>query len=108
MKLKWKVSPPPTGRHRSFETRGWPTAYFQNGDPAAAIYCKDDYEPSLVKTGQHAELVVWVAKWHRQEGGGRSFKWKTLVRRANTLDAAKQLATEFFRQHPEFYGPEEA
>jgi hypothetical protein len=107
MKLKWKVSSPPTGRYRSFEKRGWPTASFPNGDPAAAIYCKDDYEPSLAKTGQHAELVICVAKWHRKESGGRTFEWKTLVLRAATLDAAKQLVTDFFAKHPEFYVTED-
>jgi hypothetical protein len=37
MKHTWKVSDNPTGRYRSFERRGWPTAEYENGDNAARI-----------------------------------------------------------------------
>ena len=32
VKLHWQVAPSPTGRYRSFDKRGWPTAYYGKGD----------------------------------------------------------------------------
>jgi hypothetical protein len=60
-KLTWTVTPPSTGRYRSFFPRGWPTATYPDGQMAAAIYCQDEYVPAQVRAGSHGELEVRVA-----------------------------------------------
>lgn len=97
MTLKWKVQPAPTGRHRSFEKRGWPRADYVNGDCAVMIYCNDNYYPSDAKAGTHSELTICVA-----DHSVNPWRWRTLVKRAKTLAEAKELAVEFLKQHPEF------
>jgi hypothetical protein len=101
MKLYWKVSDIPTGPYRSFETRDWPTAYFDKEMclPAAHIYCDDEYKPSRIKTGNHAELRVRVTDWSVI---GQGFKWKTMAMRFKTLEEAKFGGGKFFDYHPEF------
>src|SRR5271169_6817934 len=98
IKLKWKVASEPTGRYRSFEHRGWPGAEFETGRPAVALYCDDAYYPRNVKTGNHAPIKVCIADY---TGEGRYFKWRTLVSKPATLDAAKDLAQRFWNAHPE-------
>ena len=99
MKIIWRVQPIPVGRYRAFERRGWPIAWFNNidGPPAAMLYCEDEYRPARVKTGEHAELKISVAnhslvKW----------RWRTLVKRAATLDEAKKIVEEFYRARPDW------
>jgi hypothetical protein len=61
-KVVWHVAPVPTGRYRSFERRGWPTAnYGKHGLIAASISCDDEYYPSDVREGKHAPLTVRIA-----------------------------------------------
>ena len=61
-KVKWVVDKPPTGRFRSFEKRGWPTAEYPDGSTCAALYAEDggEYSPSRVKEGNHAPLLMKV------------------------------------------------
>lgn len=70
MKYKWKVDPPPIGRYRSFERRGWPTAYYcdENESCAAWIMCEDKYCPADVKTGKHKPLKLHVADYSKPDG----------------------------------------
>lgn len=96
MKLNWKVQPAPTGRYRSFESRGWPTAEFANGDHAAHVYCEDEYVPRDVAVGSHRELRVVVADWSVTPWKGR-----TLVARPKTLAEAKALVQKFFDTFPD-------
>lgn len=104
MKLKWRVSDVPTGRYRSFERRGWPSADFTNGDTAVGLYCKDEYRPADVKTGNHAEIVIRIADYsepsNKETGAG--FTWRQLKKRAATLAEAKELASKFFDKYPQF------
>lgn len=99
IKLTWRVAPPPTGQWASFQRRGWPTAYYQDehASPAAHITCADDYVPSLVESGKHAELTVYVADWHSSPNG---FEWRKLKKRCSTLVEAKNTALMAIRAHP--------
>lgn len=99
MKIIWKVAEKPTGPYRSFSRRGWPTAYYFGDDQVvcAFIYCQDDYVPSLVKTGDHGELIVAicdhsVTPWVQQR----------LKRRAATLAEAKGFVLSALAKHPHF------
>jgi hypothetical protein len=101
MKLKWKVAEAPTGRYRSFEKRGWPSAYYvDNGNNAAvAIYCEDEYRPENVKIGKHAVLEVRIADWSVEH----AFKWRTLKQRFATLQEAKETVTKFLEANPKYW-----
>ncbi len=102
-KLVWRVDPKPVGRYRSFEKRGWPTCYYGHADGpiAAKLYCADAYEPRDVRTGNHANIVIYVAHW-----GVVPFKWFVLKRRAPTLDEAKSIASDFLARHPDWAPPQ--
>lgn len=97
MKLKWKVQPEPTGRYRSFEKRGWPTAEYENQKIAASIHCDDDYVSARVREGDHKELTVRVADY-----SVTPWEWRTVKERARTLDEAKALALRVLEHHPHF------
>lgn len=110
MSLIWRVDSPPTGRYRSFSRRGWPHAYHpEDNSPAAMIQCEDEYVPSRVKIGQHAELVVSIAdhsirrgKTPEQARELAGFIWRRLKQRCKTLDEAKALAEAATLAHPTF------
>lgn len=101
LKLKWKVSEARSGRYRSFQTRGWPSAYYLSGKPAAYISSpsREDYYPPNVKTGNHGPLKVYVAV-PNDEG---SFDWRPLNRDYATLAEAKEGASNFLSAHPEMW-----
>lgn len=100
VQVKWKVAEAPTGRYRSFEKRGWPSASFKSNDrPAIAIYCADSYTPANVKEGRHAELMVNIADYSVE---GQGFKWRTLKARFKTLDEAKAAGIRALEAHPDF------
>ena len=84
MKYRWKVSPEPTGRYRSFEKRSWPTAWYANGEIAASISCDDDYRPVDAREGKHGPLTVAVAD-HSEE----KWKWRRMKQRFSTLTEAR-------------------
>lgn len=102
MKIKWRVAPVPTGKYRSFDRRGWPFAEDERGRSIAMIVCDDSYVPSRVKTGEHAELQIYVADYRPAPG---SFRWRRLVKRGATLDEAKRLVSEFFEKYPHVAEP---
>lgn len=100
-KIKWKVGSPPTGRYRSFEKRGWPSATIGPDDqPIASITCEDDYTPQRAKGGGHGELTVSIAVWQPREGNTDTFKWRTMKQRYQSLDAAKRAAEDFIIKYP--------
>jgi hypothetical protein len=98
-KLKWKVEPRDTGRASVFNKRGWPDASI-NGSPAFMIRCDGAYSLAYAKSGNHAELALWVAKYHDDRPG---FTWKKLKKRSATLKDAKALADEFMKANPDFF-----
>lgn len=90
--LVWKVDPPPVGKYRGFETRAWPSANFKGTERCAAhITCVQEYVPRLIKEAKHPELTVLVALYTE-----KSFVWRRIVKRAATLQEAKQLAWVFW------------
>jgi hypothetical protein len=108
VKLVWKVAEAPTGRYRSFERRGWPTAYFGKVDgwPAAFLSCADEYRPAQVRTGTHQPITVALCH-HQHPDKGSSWKTFRLKAAAKTLDEAKKLVQEFYETHPEWLPTEE-
>ncbi|WP_414611798.1 hypothetical protein [Stenotrophomonas muris] len=102
--LKWRVQPAPTGRWKSFEKRGWPTADFAGTDICAArIDCDDSYNPRNAKEFLHSPLSVYVAKYnHDRSNGQGAFNWVRIKRTFSSVTEAKDAAAEAIRQHPEF------
>lgn len=98
MKYAWKVQPPLTGRFRSFEQRGWPEAWYETGDIAAAVFCgTEDYSPAKARDGGHGPLAVRVA-----DHSAASFIWRRLKGEFATLDEAKKAVASCLAAHPEF------
>lgn len=103
MKLQWKVAPKPSGRYRSFEKRGWPTAYYiEGGRPAAFIDCEDGYRPSEVALGEHRELTVRICN-HQHPNAVNSWVVVKLKKKFETLGAAKGAIVDFLEAHPEYW-----
>lgn len=104
MEIVWKVADTPTGKYRSFERRGWPTAYYgsTNGKPAAFLECEDAYTPACGREGGHAPIKVIVLH-HNHPEAGKSWKRFVLKERAATLSQAKQMATEFLQHHLDWH-----
>jgi len=107
MKLKWEVAPVPTGRYRSFEERGWPSASYRNGDEdaAARIECADEYVPANAKSGKHLPLHLHVAHWVNpdERGEGAAFKWRKVIQIFETLPEAKAAAQSILDDRPHFW-----
>ena len=58
---RWIVDPPPTGRYKSFHTRGWPSLiHTESGRCVAFLACRDPYEPWRLKTNDHAFIHIWL------------------------------------------------
>lgn len=97
IKLKWLVCPEPTGRFRSFETRGFPTADYPEGQTAARIVCSESYMPSVHKDATNLHLELHVACY---ENG--TFKWRRLNKRACSIAEAKQIISHFINKNRKF------
>ncbi len=104
--LKWTVAPVATGRYRSFEVRGWPSAYYADGLSAVTLYADKAYSKSASEDGS-ATIEIRIADWSvgktpegRKVNG--AFKWRRLTQRAKTLRQAKQMAEAFVTAHPEY------
>lgn len=97
MKVKWKVAEVPTGRYRSFDTRGWPTASYEDGSFAGSIYCTSNeaYVPSRVKTGNHAPLKLRIRNFSAPT-------WTCVISTSEfkTVDEAKAAFDRILKQYP--------
>lgn len=104
MNIKWKVAEAPTGKYRSFERRGWPTAYYDSvgGKPAAFLSCDDAYVPTCVRTGAHAPIKVIVLH-HNHPEAKSSWKRFVMKERAATLSRAKEMVAEFLSAHKDWW-----
>jgi hypothetical protein len=100
VKIKWEVEPPPSGKWRSFERRGWPSAVFRTEKEhrAAIIHCADEYVPAKVKTGDHAKLAVSIADWR----DGHKGEWLKMIPRFSTLKQAKEFIAETYAKFPQY------
>lgn len=113
VKLVWRVSPPPTGRFRSFEQRQWPMATFhtKDGAPAASITAENgqEYEGRFSKGELGFNLVVRIRIPSRDDDERAkygAFRWGTLKERATSVDGAKDIALRFYTVHPEYVDDE--
>lgn len=97
--LKWRVGSVPTGPYRSFERRSWPSADYKNGEAAVQLYCDDSYDIKLARSGGHAPIKIAIA-----DRSQKPWRWRTLKKRATTLDEAKQLAVAALERYPHFTG----
>ncbi|MCR4319786.1 MAG: hypothetical protein NUV74_05545 [Candidatus Brocadiaceae bacterium] len=95
MKIKWKVSAISTGRWRSFYPRRWPMAQYEDQTPCASIYCEDGYVPSLVKTENHAPLVMMIADYSITP-----WKWRKVKITFKTLQEAKDWLSAYLAGNP--------
>lgn len=99
--IYWKVDPAPTGRYRSFQKRGWPTAYYKGSDkPAFFLESADAYEPQAVKAGTHAPIYV-VACHHNHPSSPNSWARLKMREPFATLDAAKAACLAALNEKPE-------
>lgn len=103
VRLRWRVQDVPTGRWRSFDKRGWPTADYDNGETAAAIHCEDDYRPSQVREGKHAPLTLRIADYSKPSNPttGSGWTWVKATKQFATLEEAKRGAERILQAHPQ-------
>jgi hypothetical protein len=107
-KIIWRVSLAPTGRYRSFERRGWPTARYEKPDLiAAAISCEDEYYPRDVRGGKHAPLTVRIADYGTPNGNCL-WSWRKLKGTFATLDEAKSAFARVLAALPQIAPKEDA
>lgn len=102
-KYKWKISPPPAGRYKSFEKRLWPTAEYPNGMIQAFISCEDQYDPTRNRTGKHKPLTLMV---YNYTDGPRKRKTMRITTSYPTIDDCKIKLEELMAQFPT-WAPEE-
>ena len=96
MKYKWIVDIEPSGRYRSFEKRGFPSAEYENGQIAAHMVCEDRYIPSDVKIGKHKLITLRIA-----DHSFSPWKWRKLVGQFKTVQDAKNAFARILIKHPE-------
>lgn len=106
-KLYWKVSPQPTGRFRSFEKRGFPYAYYKNGEMAARIDANVSYDPSIHRTANDLQISVFVAEWYvREVDSYLTFRWRKAKSVVTSISAAKELVNTLLKSNPNFVHPD--
>lgn len=103
MKIKWKVGDKPTGRFSCFEHRGWPTAYYSNGDPAVMLVCEDPYVPSRIKVGNHAPINSYLANYGCDHAEHGAFKWVKVSKQFTTLKEAKAESLRLLETRDQFW-----
>lgn len=102
MKITWRVEPEPVGLYRSFSTRAWPIAHYEDGSCAFRITCdtENEYDGSYTahkaRTGEHPPLTVWFADY--SEGRNIGWRWRKLKQRATSLKEAKSMCKKFGEQ----------
>lgn len=95
MRYKWEVSPKPTGRYSSFEHRGFPSAYYENGVAAAHMVCEDEYRPADVKIGKHKPIKLRIA-----DHSITPWKWRTIIGEYKTVQDAKEAFVRVLKKYP--------
>jgi len=98
IKYAWKVQSAPTGRYRSFERRGWPSAETPDGDTIAMLACKDEYTPYRVRTGDHAPIRLMI----RVPKGNGQWGWGTFQHDFASMDEAKEFLKNYLARHPDY------
>lgn len=96
MKLTWKVEPVQQGFNKACGRRGWPTAAYANGKPAAWIVCADSYTSEVAKSGKHAPLTAYIADYRNA-----NWSWLRLTDRYAKLEEAKRAVKLMLTTHPE-------
>jgi len=96
MKYKWHVQSAPTGRYRSFERRGFPSAEYEDRNMAAFIGSVEDWE-YIPSQKQYKSLELRFA-----DHSVTPWKWRKLVKRFSTIQEAKDAFARFIKNHPEF------
>lgn len=91
----WKVSEAPSGRYRSFQKRGWPSAHYKADRMAARIVCDEDYSLKKSKSGEHAPLKVNIADY-----SVTPWEWRQMKGEFATLDEAKDAFAALLIKHP--------
>lgn len=100
MKYQWKVDPPPVGQYKSFSRRGWPTAEYEDGQPAAWMTCEDEYRPACVVVGNHKPITVYIADYS-QPDGNCPWKRRRLRDTFATVHGAKEAFAMLMKSRPE-------
>jgi len=99
MKTKWKVHPAPTGRYRSFESRGWPYLEYEDGQLAASIQCGENYSLRKAASKEHGRLTVIVYDYRQ---GSSDRKFLKVAHTFPDLPSAKRAAEKVLDEYPEF------
>ena len=103
MKIVWRVDPEPTGFHRTFGRRNWPSGEV-NGEFSLSIRCTthDDYTPARARgTQPHGPLIVLVTDRRHPTSGGGAWRWRKILGEFATLAEAKNAGAKFLNAHPE-------
>ena len=109
MKLTWTVSPAPTGPHRSFRTRSWPSATVNN-QTAFCIRSVSgrQYTAQAAITPVATDLKIHVAVWRKQicslDPEARTFDWRVLKGAWSTLAEAKAHVEDVLKRNPGLLG----
>ncbi len=102
MKYKWKVQEALTGRYKSFEKRGFPEAWYENGDIAALMSSESDYDPRDVKLGEYKPITLRIA-----DHSIKPWKWRKITGEYKTIQDAKDAFERILIKHPEISPKEE-
>ena len=101
LKIKWKVAETPSRKWRCFHPRGWPAAFYENGDCCAQILCNDEYDPSNIRTRNHSYLTLMIANYNVNKQLEGRFKWKKFAATFLTLKEAKDAVTKILTTLPQ-------
>lgn len=109
MKIKWTISPAPTGKHRSFQHRSWPFATV-NGEAAFSVRSIDrrDYSALAAKTPVPNDIIILIAVWRNKnvsyDPEARTFDWRRLKGAWSTLAEAKAHVADVVARNPGLLG----
>jgi len=99
IKIKWEVSPAPTGLYRTFHRRNWPVGVINNKNRILLV-CDDVYVPANAKSGNHSPITIKVDVF--KDGEMKLFR---MIQTSPTLADAKDRAVKFFVANPHFIKP---
>jgi len=102
-KIVWRVQPPPTGRYRSFQRRGWPQATFGKDGPLLAMLdCEDDYTPARAQCEELANQITIRVCHHQHPDMPRSWKVFALKQPARSFAQAQARVAAFYESKPDW------